>query len=97
MYHGLKTYENENTKIIEILKYNDIITNIFLIIYSLYNKPQYIFYAIFGGTNFIIKEIYLNYLLKTNIYNNTKQRDIACIFHVLFVQIPFFIGLENIK
>ena len=28
MYHGLKTYENENTKIIEILKYNDILREI---------------------------------------------------------------------
>lgn len=98
MYHGLKTYENENTKIIKILKYNDIITNMFLIIYSLYNRPQHLFYAIFGCTNFIIKEFFLHYLLKTNMHNidYTKQRDISSIFHVLFVQIPFFIGLEKI-
>ena len=103
IYHGLSTYQNENTHFMKILQYNDIITNIFILIYSIYNTPQYSFYAIFGSTNFIINKFISQYLLKkktiNDIINNTKiikHCDFDNIFHVLFVQYPLFIGLEKI-
>ena len=106
MYHSLRTEENKDTKIIKLLKYNDIIANIFILIYSIHKTPDLSNYAVFGSINFLINK-YANHYLYNDLsqylsqyhlnYNNSlKAYTIHDIMHVGFIQLPLAIGLEKI-
>ena len=107
IYHGLTTIHNKKTPLITYLKYNDIITNILILIYSIYKTPHLSNYAIIGSVNFCVNHCIFEYLLKPNNFNSANNLNSANnvnypIFyidnmcHVILVHFPLAIGLEKI-
>lgn len=90
-YHGYETVENYNSKKTSLLRYNDIICNFIITLYTMYHYPVSRPYAITGSINFTL----LCALHYFNHHNNTYYSNIINdIMHVFMVQLPLFKGLE---
>lgn len=104
LYRG-KTLKPFNTKSNPI-KSNDIITNILILIYSIYKTPHLSNYAIIGSVNFCVNHCIFEYLLKPNNFNSANNLNntnvnypifyIDNMCHVILVHFPLAIGLEKI-
>ncbi len=89
-YHGYETNENYYSEPTTLLRYNDILCNLCIILYTMYYYPVSRPYAINGVINFI-----LLCLLFNTTKNKTKYINIIEDFmHVFMVQLPLFKGLE---
>ena len=90
-YHGYETPTNYHSKNTTLLRYNDILCNFFITLYTMYYYKISRPYAINGTINFILLCL---------LYNNTKKDKteytniLEDFMHVFMVQFPLFKGLE---
>lgn len=89
-YHGYETPENYHSKNTTLLRYNDILCNFFITLYTMYYYSITRVYGINSTINFILLCLLYNTQNNKTEYINILE---DCM-HVFMVQIPLFKGLE---
>ena len=84
LYHGLYHDHNQQTRYMKLIRYWDIICNMLMTYYTIYNYPHTRIYAIIAIKIFILNL----YLVKKFPYY------VVDVIHVLGIQYPLSLGLK---